>query len=228
MGNGTSDTARSNAHTIDWDGNAWFAGDVESGSGKLATESYVDSKMVNAGTNSDWNENDENSPAYIKNRTHWAEKEKKLVYPANSSESFEHDGTIFNTILYEYWGEEKYLVIANGVEYPNRHLYIEFDEDGAGVITDAYFYPEIPNILLQYDHVGFSYDDINGYGLWVEKIYDTENNNVEVYFGTNELIYHSLDKNYLPDDVVYTKDLDNKAKRHYIVAGQKTGATLGS
>lgn len=29
VGNGTSDTARSNAHTIDWDGNAWFAGDVE-------------------------------------------------------------------------------------------------------------------------------------------------------------------------------------------------------
>ena len=30
IGNGTSDTARSNAHTVDWNGNAWFAGDVES------------------------------------------------------------------------------------------------------------------------------------------------------------------------------------------------------
>ncbi len=29
IGNGTSDTARSNAHTVDWNGNAWFAGDVE-------------------------------------------------------------------------------------------------------------------------------------------------------------------------------------------------------
>lgn len=29
VGNGESDTARSNAHTIDWDGNAWFAGYVE-------------------------------------------------------------------------------------------------------------------------------------------------------------------------------------------------------
>lgn len=29
VGNGTSDTARSNAHTVDWNGNAWFAGDVE-------------------------------------------------------------------------------------------------------------------------------------------------------------------------------------------------------
>lgn len=28
VGNGESDEARSNAHTLDWDGNAWFAGDV--------------------------------------------------------------------------------------------------------------------------------------------------------------------------------------------------------
>ena len=29
VGNGTSDTSRSNAHTLDWSGNAWFAGTVE-------------------------------------------------------------------------------------------------------------------------------------------------------------------------------------------------------
>lgn len=29
VGNGTSDIARSNAHTLDWDGNAWYAGYVE-------------------------------------------------------------------------------------------------------------------------------------------------------------------------------------------------------
>ena len=33
VGNGTSDTARSNAHTVDWNGNAWFSGDL-----KLASE----------------------------------------------------------------------------------------------------------------------------------------------------------------------------------------------
>ena len=55
VGNGTSDSARSNAHTLDWDGNVWFAGDVytgstsgtdkDSGSKKLATEEYVDSSI---------------------------------------------------------------------------------------------------------------------------------------------------------------------------------------
>ena len=52
IGNGQSDEERSNAHTLDWDGNAWFAGDVyigstsganrDEGSKKLVTEEYVD------------------------------------------------------------------------------------------------------------------------------------------------------------------------------------------
>ena len=51
VGNGTSNTNRSNAHTLAWDGTAWFQGDVyvgstsgtnkDSGSKKLATEDYV-------------------------------------------------------------------------------------------------------------------------------------------------------------------------------------------
>ena len=55
VGNGDS-TTRSNAHTLDWDGNAWFAGDVyvgstsgtnkDDGSKKLATESYVDEAVA--------------------------------------------------------------------------------------------------------------------------------------------------------------------------------------
>lgn len=51
VGNGESETTCSNAHTLDWDGNAWFSGDVyvgstsgtnkDEGSKKLATENYV-------------------------------------------------------------------------------------------------------------------------------------------------------------------------------------------
>ena len=70
----------SNAHTLDWDGNAWFQGDVyvgstsgtdkDEGSKKLATEEYVDSKCGSGGS-ADWSVNDENAPGYIKNRTHF-------------------------------------------------------------------------------------------------------------------------------------------------------------
>ena len=55
VGNGIGSWSCSNAHTLDWDGNAWFAGDVyvsstsgknkDAGSKKLATEEYVDVRV---------------------------------------------------------------------------------------------------------------------------------------------------------------------------------------
>lgn len=58
VGNGTYNT-RSNAHTLDWSGNAWFAGDVytgstsgtnkDKGSKKLATEEYVNESLSEVG-----------------------------------------------------------------------------------------------------------------------------------------------------------------------------------
>lgn len=57
IGNGTSDETRSNAYTLDWNGNAWYAGDVyvgstsgtnrDEGSKKLATQDYVDEEIAN-------------------------------------------------------------------------------------------------------------------------------------------------------------------------------------
>lgn len=49
VGNGTADDARSNAHTLDWSGNAWFAGKVTVGAAPtedldVATKKYVDEK----------------------------------------------------------------------------------------------------------------------------------------------------------------------------------------
>lgn len=53
VGNGTAIDARSNAHTIDWDGNAWFQGTVKIGgtgqddtaAKELATKEYVDTAI---------------------------------------------------------------------------------------------------------------------------------------------------------------------------------------
>ena len=55
VGNGTSNSKRSNAHTLDWSGNAWFSGDVyvgstsgtnkDEGSKILATQEYVDIRV---------------------------------------------------------------------------------------------------------------------------------------------------------------------------------------
>lgn len=56
VGNGASDVNRSNAHTLDWNGNAWFAGDVyvgstsgkdkDAGSKKLVTESDLSTAIA--------------------------------------------------------------------------------------------------------------------------------------------------------------------------------------
>lgn len=55
VGNGTSDTKRSNAHTLDWDGNAWFAGGVTVGTDKdrLAKFSEIPTSLPANGGNSD-------------------------------------------------------------------------------------------------------------------------------------------------------------------------------
>lgn len=62
VGNGKA-TGRSNAHTVDWSGNAWYAGDVyvgstsgtnrDDGSKKLATEEYVNENITSLTTNLD-------------------------------------------------------------------------------------------------------------------------------------------------------------------------------
>lgn len=40
VGNGTAENARSNAHTLDWDGNAWYAGSLSATKLILTPESY--------------------------------------------------------------------------------------------------------------------------------------------------------------------------------------------
>ena len=39
VGNGTADDARSNAHTLDWNGNAWYAGSIEAVNGLIVKSS---------------------------------------------------------------------------------------------------------------------------------------------------------------------------------------------
>ncbi len=60
VGNGTSEK-RSNAHTLDWEGNAWYSGDIyvgstsgvnkDEGSKKVATEDFVKTSFLNLNSN---------------------------------------------------------------------------------------------------------------------------------------------------------------------------------
>lgn len=57
VGNGTS-SAPSNAHTLDWEGNAWFAGDVYVGANNrvLTTKEYVDDKLLEVSNDVSYND----------------------------------------------------------------------------------------------------------------------------------------------------------------------------
>ena len=71
-GNGTDNDHRSNAYMLDYDGNAYFSGNVKIGGtpsddNDAATKAYVD---AHSGSNKqdDWNQNDTTAADYIKNR----------------------------------------------------------------------------------------------------------------------------------------------------------------
>lgn len=76
VGNGTGDSKKSNAHTIDWNGNAWFAGDVytgstsgtnkDDGSVKLAKITELPTKTSQLTNDSDFATNASISGSYLK------------------------------------------------------------------------------------------------------------------------------------------------------------------
>lgn len=66
-GTGSEDVNRSNAHTIDWNGNAWFAGDVYTGStsGKNKDDGSVKLPVVYSGTTAPSNDIGKNGDLYV-------------------------------------------------------------------------------------------------------------------------------------------------------------------
>lgn len=54
VGNGTSDTARSNAYTLDSSGNGWFAGGITVGADKASVVTEIDYIIFDGGTSTDF------------------------------------------------------------------------------------------------------------------------------------------------------------------------------
>jgi hypothetical protein len=67
VGNGTERNTRSNAHTLDWQGNAWFAGDVYTGStsGTNKDDGSVKLPVVYSGTTAPTNDIGKNGDLYV-------------------------------------------------------------------------------------------------------------------------------------------------------------------
>ena len=126
IGNGDGDAYRSNAATVDWNGNAWYAGDVyvgstsgtnkDEGSKKLATEEYVDSKQVQH----DYNQNDSTAADYIKNRPFYSgDPVESVIIPETTVTFSEKSGLMAAT-----WPEnfdlvdgQTYTISWDGTDY---------------------------------------------------------------------------------------------------------------
>ena len=136
VGNGRTGLP-SNAHTLDWNGNAWFAGEVYVG-GKdqdkgvrlmkvgevpdnLATKEYVD-QAVGAIEKPElpqmnWNENDAASAAYIKNRTHWIGMKPETIFNALELMYDPESAMFVITQPFALMEGGQYTVTWNGIAY---------------------------------------------------------------------------------------------------------------
>lgn len=139
VGNGywddeTGEPIRSNAHTLDWEGNAWFAGKVFVGG-----TSQDDAIELGAGNGqADWAQSDEEGQGYIKNRTHFLTTEAPLCEGTIQVREGEGGGwlDIADSSLFEIG--KKYEVRVNDKPY-----YCECYEFEDGLI--------LGNILLAYN-----------------------------------------------------------------------------
>ena len=88
IGNGTSEEDRSNAHTLDWDGNAWFAGEVyvggsEQGEGiALAHKPKCVAVVLSA---SEWDETDKTQTVTVVGVS--LDEASQIIHPCPSSSS---------------------------------------------------------------------------------------------------------------------------------------------
>ena len=136
VGGGSSNTDRKNIHTLDWEGNAEYAGDVIangcSGENPISLKELsktVENIRTEYGQISDWNQNDKTANDYIKNRTHYESDSLTTVMDSTTVKINSNQTTGY--ILYNSLGlpsladfknfnkKYNYNVIFNGEEYNN-------------------------------------------------------------------------------------------------------------
>ena len=178
VGNGTSNTARSNAHTLNLNGEAWFSGDVytgstsgthkDEGSKKLATEEYVNTNIENALSNG-------------------SSSESVLIVHASPYEDMQLD--IENPYEADKTIEEVFEAISN-----NQIVILEINDDGFLIHFNCSSYT--PDTDLKFSAIN------NWYGeVVLETFYwsvDAENNCLSRENPITLLDNTSYDASYMP------------------------------
>ena len=153
-----------------------------------------DAGTAGAGSQSNWNQNDETAGDHVLNRTHW----KEVI----GTDGALFDGNIDFTSMYKvvptngsstlYEGAH-YTVTWNGVEYNMVGMKNQYDEIYLGNLyhMDRSNNTGEPFCILSY----------GANTLYVYKASSTKETINAKIVGEQITIWHKLDKNYLPDDI---------------------------
>ena len=194
----------------------------------------IDALEMLASKQSDWNQNDETAIDYIKNRTHWVEKEVNIFagpfrnnYTITQNGSWqdiqEHlqvgksyvvicEGVKYDVICYEYTdgGFTTYRCLGDSrknLSYPSRDESGEiiYGSDGLPITIVDERYPSDAPFFIEY-----SLEDDGGSAyIWAHHYYAISESEVSIGSYTDNFIYHPLDENYIPETIARTSDVNN-------------------
>lgn len=213
VGNGTNNENRSNARTLDRNGNAWYAGEVYVGVDKKRL--VAEDELVQ----SDWNQNDENASNYVKNRTHY-EKYSTTAQTVNYNPSW-------------YWNSNGYCIELYGSNMPNFKQNDGTDwilmGEAANIETKEVYNENTSETETYYVPVSANYSIQPVFGYTMESIYDiyfqlrTPNDDEWQYDYNNEhqvtmscvknittITVHKLDEKYLPENIANKDYVEGK------------------
>ena len=121
-GNGTDNEHRSNAYMLDYDGNAYFSGNVKIGGtptddNDAVTKAYVDAHSGSS-KQGDWNQNDTTAADYIKNRP-GAYMGDEAIYDGTPTTALASNGSnrVMLSPVFTLTAGNAYRVTFNGTAY---------------------------------------------------------------------------------------------------------------
>ena len=178
----------------------------------MSTSAYAQAKydtIISA--KADWNQNDETAIDYVKNRTHWVEVSKEVVFEEQTVE-YEQNGTYLNGMDNCDPNVATLIVTIDGAQY-QCETWMRNGECAFGdsrLLEDDSNPENVPFAIVAW----YYNDDYDGTGTITKHWYEWE-----IHFATTgshtvkielvnpeQSIYHTLDERYMPDTIARKSD----------------------
>lgn len=217
VGNGEQN-ARSNAYTLDWEGNAWYAGDVYVGSTSGTNKDEGSKKLLTADdlVQPDWNENDSSSAKYIENKPFGKSSEYNWVEILNNP-SYTGILNMLDSCPTFTLGAT-YKVTFNDSDYICTCKYNQLESYYLGATIDFKKGTFIPG---QDDDIPFCLLTADGQGLLTVR--DSLPENFIIY--EQQFLVNKLDEQFIPDTIARKEDIEKLVTKEQAV-GKKTEGTV--